>query len=287
MSVERDAPSAAEISVVTPSFRQLEWLKLCAASVADQEGVCVEHVVQDAGTGKDLEAWAAGRPGLKLFVEKDDGMYDAVNRGLRKTSAPICAYLNCDEQYLPGTLATVVGFFAENPRVDVLCGDFLVTDGEGRALSYRRVVAPHAWHTRLCHLGVATCATFFRRKLVERGFLFRPDLRIVGDAEWICRLLGAGVRFATLGQPLSVFAMTGSNLSGLEVAAQEQAEMAPRWGAALPVARLAARAHNVARKLLAGAYLPRRLDYAVYTRESLSQRVAMRNVRPGAAWPRG
>jgi len=36
------------ISIVTPSFRNSEWLKLCIASVADQEGVSVEHIVQDS-----------------------------------------------------------------------------------------------------------------------------------------------------------------------------------------------------------------------------------------------
>ena len=61
-----------------------DWLKLCAASIADQQGVTFEHIVQDAGTGPELEAWAAGRPFLKLYVEKDAGMYDAVNRGLER-----------------------------------------------------------------------------------------------------------------------------------------------------------------------------------------------------------
>ncbi len=287
MNESRGAANLPKISVVTPSFRQLDWLRLCAASVADQEGVRVEHVVQDAGTGPELEAWAAGRPGLKLFVEKDSGMYDAINRGFKRTTAPICAYLNCDEQYLPGTLANVARFFAEHPQVDVLCGDFLLTDDHGRALSYRRVVTPWRWHTRLCHLGVATCAIFFRRKLIEQGFLFRPDLRIVGDAEWMGRLLGAGFRFAVLPRPLSVFAMTGANLSGLEIAVQEQSVFAPRLGPALPLARFAGRVVNFARKLLAGAYAPRKLDYAIYTRESPGRRFTFRNQRMGAGWPRG
>lgn len=273
--------------MVTPSFRQLDWLRLCAASVADQEGVRVEHVIQDGGSGLELETWAAEKPGVKLFVEKDEGMYDAINRGLRKAVAPICSYLNCDEQYLTGTLAAVARFFGENPLVDVLCGDFLVTDDQGRALSYRRVVSPSVWHTRLCHLGVASCALFFRRRIVDRGILFRPDLRIVGDAEWVCRLLEAGCRFAVIRRPMSVFALTGSNLSGLDLAAREQSALAPSLGRLLPVARVAARAVHGARKFLAGAYLSRRLDYAIYTHGSLSQRIIIRNARPGTGWPRG
>src|SRR2546423_4436288 len=71
------------VSIVTPSFRQLEWLKLAAASVADQAGVNHEHIIQDAGSCPEIEQWARTIPGLTLYVEKDEGMYDAINRVLR------------------------------------------------------------------------------------------------------------------------------------------------------------------------------------------------------------
>ena len=37
-----------KFSIITPSFRNSEWLKLCIASVADQSGVELEHIVQDS-----------------------------------------------------------------------------------------------------------------------------------------------------------------------------------------------------------------------------------------------
>ena len=39
-----------DFTIVTPSFRQLEQLECCIASIADQEGISVEHIVQDGGT---------------------------------------------------------------------------------------------------------------------------------------------------------------------------------------------------------------------------------------------
>ena len=99
------------ISIVTPSFRQLDWLRLALASVADQQGVEVEHIVQDGGSEAETLAPMAANPIVRLFSEPDDGMYDAINRGLRRTRGEICGYLNCDEQYLPGTLAKVTEIF--------------------------------------------------------------------------------------------------------------------------------------------------------------------------------
>src|SRR5271155_3382250 len=101
-------------SVVTPSFRQSQWLKLCVASVADQ-GVEVEHIVQDACSDDGTLDWLLTDPRVKAFSEKDAGMYDAVNRGLRRASGQILSYLNCDEQYLPGALQAVGDYFERHP----------------------------------------------------------------------------------------------------------------------------------------------------------------------------
>ena len=65
------------ISIVTPSFQQLDWLQLAMRSVANQKGVDVEHIVQDAGTEgvkKTFESCAGAHYTAKLFVEKDVGM---------------------------------------------------------------------------------------------------------------------------------------------------------------------------------------------------------------------
>lgn len=105
-----------DFTVVTPSFNQLDQLSCCIGSIADQEGVSVEHIVQDGGTEGFLEfaqrmrdQWP-DRPGYRriMVTEKDGGMYDAINRGFEKGKGAFCAYLNCDEQYLPETLKRVV-----------------------------------------------------------------------------------------------------------------------------------------------------------------------------------
>ena len=73
--------------------------------------------MQDAGTAGVREIFeqatrssAHDHYNAQLFIEKDAGMYDAINRGLARTHGEICSYLNCDEQYLPGALAKVAEF---------------------------------------------------------------------------------------------------------------------------------------------------------------------------------
>jgi len=80
-----------KVSVITPSYKQLPWLKLCIASIADQEDVAVEHIIQDAQTGSDLEDWVRTHSNAQLHVECDTGMYDAINRGIARSSETLFA----------------------------------------------------------------------------------------------------------------------------------------------------------------------------------------------------
>src|SRR5689334_24407188 len=109
-------------SIVTPSFRNSEWLKLCIASVADQD-VEHEHIVQDSCSDDGTQEWLPQDKRVSAFIEKDKGMYDAVNRGFRRAKGELLAYLNCDEQYLPDALNKVNAFFARHLEVDVLFAD--------------------------------------------------------------------------------------------------------------------------------------------------------------------
>ncbi len=275
-------------SIVTPSYNQLEWLKLCAASISDQEGVKVEHIIQDAGTGRAVEEWAATQPGVRLFVEKDNGMYDAVNRGLRRASGDLLAYLNCDEQYLSGALAEVARVFEHNPKTDVVFAHAIVINPAGEFVAYRKAILPGKYHTWVSqNIAILTCATFFRRRILDRdGLFFNPDLKDVGDADWIIRTLSHKVRMKVLPIFTSTFAETEANRNLAPAALKEKAEIvasAPAWARTF---RQAIIAHYRLRRWLAGAYRQKPFEYAIYTLRSPLSRTTFRVTHPTYRWRR-
>jgi len=273
-----------KFSIVTPSFRQPGWLRRCVRSVADQ-GVDVEHIVQDAGTGPELETWVRAHSQARLFVEADRGMYDAINRGLARATGDVCAFLNCDEQYLPGTLARVERAFLENPWADAVAGDHLVLDAQSRLLSFRKVTPLRRAMIRTDHLYAYTCAIFFRRRIIEAGVLFDPALQAVADGEWVCEVLRRGYRFALVPQYLATFTFTGDNL-GAQPAAREESQRALR---ALPLSlRLAGpalRAFRHVEKMLAGGYRSGPIRYEVYATDDATERTAFTCLRPDFRYP--
>jgi glycosyltransferase involved in cell wall biosynthesis len=271
-------------SVITPSFRQLDWLELCAASVADQ-GVEVEHLVQDAGS-PGVEAWKASHPAVQVFAEKDSGMYDAINRGLRRATGDICSYLNCDEQYLPNTLHQVGDYFARHPKIDVLFGDTVLLDSSLVPVAYRRVVLPQRWHTLLHPLGVFTCSTFFRRQLVDDGALFDPSWRIIGDKAWLFSLHNRGYRMAVLPKPLAVFALTGTNLSQHENFPKERLRWRREVSAPYLFLSPLVLFHHRWCKWRAGAYRKFSPDLRYYRPKDLTHRTSIPSRALRAFWPK-
>ena len=300
-------------SIVTPSFKQLDYLGCCIASVADQ-GVTVEHIVQDAGSpgieefAEKMAEQILGRYGgervsnlqtfellhirtshgytLRIFKEKDEGMYDAINRGLQKATGEVCAYLNCDEQYLLGTLRRVADYFGRLPKIDVLFGAAIVVRPDGSYVCDRKVMKPTRFHTLVSgNLSIFTSSTFFRRSaVVERGLFFERQWKVVGDAVWILDLLDQRLKMRVMRQPLSVFAETGSNLSLQDKAGAERerlGELAPGWARAgrwliLIVYRL--------KRFFRGAYWIRPHMYCIYTVASLQEREGFVVEKPSYRW---
>lgn len=205
---------APQFSIITPSYNQFDWLKLCSASIADQSNVTVEHIVQDAGTGKDLEEWAAAQPRIKLYLEKDSGMYDAVNRGLKRAAGRILAYLNCDEQYLPNALSSVAAAFQRDQKIDVLLAGTVVVNREGQYICSRPALKPRLSDLRAGRMYNLTSSIFFRANFIRKNDLFfNSDLRIVGDLDWLRRVMEARGHVGTLNLFTSTFADLGTNLA--------------------------------------------------------------------------
>ena len=324
-------------TIVTPSFKQLDWLKLCIASVRDQVGagswhtanesgecrvmgdeskdevasrLTVEHIIQDAGSegieefakeqganfyrdGKEVfdskcsvGGGSVPRYSLSIYSEKDAGMYDAINRGLIKGTGEICAYLNCDEQYLQGALQWVADYFSTSPKTDVLFGAAIVVRPDGSYVCDRRVMVPTRWHTMVSgNLSIFTSSTFFRRDaVVARGLLFDPRWKMVGDAAWVIRLLEARTKMAATKKPLSVFAETGGNLSTNSLAAGERLELARSAPALARALRSLIVCSYRLRRLFGGAYDIAPHTYAIYTMASSTERTRFVVENPRFRW---
>lgn len=272
------------MSIVTASYDQLDFLKLAARSIADQAGGFeVEHIVQEGKGGDEFKRWADDQDFSVCFCEDDSGMYDAINRGFDRCSGDIIAWLNCDEQYLPGTLQRVVEWFEQNPDSDILVADVILIDSKGEPLAYRSAMKPWKGHIRSCFLPTYSAATFVRRRVFEEGHRLDTNFRMIADAVWVMGFLREDYPIGVLNEPLAVFTQTGENL-GQSKAGDEELNRWRRSGTRFPeIRRFFWQAAHRMRKLAMGGYKQHKVEYRIFVNEGEDRKQFRGKV--GEKWP--
>jgi len=274
--------------IVTPSFNQLDWLKLCLASVADQVEassnqncrIAVHHHVQDAcstdGTVTFLKEHHANSTKLNAMgytfsyeSVKDEGMYDAINKGWQRAAecVDLVAYLNCDEQYLHQALYNVAAWFRRHTNNDVLyCGTIMV-DQQGEYLCHRHPLKPYLLNTKLTYLHVQTCSIFIQRKfLFTNNVFFDVRWKAAGDKVWMVQLCEKKARSATAELWTSAFTMTNNNLGFSSVMEAEKKNYLALIPKHLRVFRPAFITLNKMRRALKICLNSAPTEYAIYSK---------------------
>lgn len=179
-----------KISVITVCYNSVRTLERSLKSVAAQDWSAVEHIVIDGastdGTREILERFSSRL--ACLVSEPDNGIYDAMNKGLAHATGDIVCFLNADDHYACANVLSKVASQMEDHNLDALMGDvgfFHQRNPERRVRRYRSDrfrPSRLAWGWMPAHP-----ALFLRKEVVQRVGLFKTDYRIAGDFEFIVR----------------------------------------------------------------------------------------------------
>jgi glycosyltransferase involved in cell wall biosynthesis len=217
------------ISVLTPSFNYAHWLPDTLASVAGQAGPPLEHVVvDDESTDNSWDVLTAYDKPVVLHRHTNRGLSETLNQALRLATGEWFGWLNADDFYLPGAVATVRRAIEEYPDADMIWGDCVYVDPDGRFL---RLVAQHPTNRRVLRLmgtHIAPCATFVRRAALP-SWIFDPRLRITMDWDLSLAMLHSGSRMIWLPTPLGAFRRHGNQL-GQPASIEEHNHVRGRYG---------------------------------------------------------
>lgn len=194
-----------KFSIITPSYNQGGFLPQCIESVLAQEGVELEHIIADAGSTDETLDVLARYPHLQWTSEPDKGMSDGINKGFLKATGDWVMWLNCDDYLLPGALAGVASHAARHPDADVIHGDCVFVDLEGRTIRRKYDTPVDEWDFLFVGCCIPSTATFYHRRILESGHLLDVDYRNCMDWEYYLRLTRQGCRFAYLGEAVAGF----------------------------------------------------------------------------------
>jgi len=202
------------VSIVTPTLQRAGFLEGTLRSVAAQTHPDVEHIVVDGGstdgTLELLRRFEAER-GVRWVSEPDEGMYDAIDKGLRMASGDIVAYLNSDDRFFPWTVERAVEAFERHPDADVVFGDVIRVD-EIRGVTVPVFVPPYDGPLMAAYGTLSQPAVFMRRRVLEGLGGFDRTLRYVADLEFWLRA-GGRFRFQRIDEFLALEQRHGEMLS--------------------------------------------------------------------------
>jgi glycosyltransferase involved in cell wall biosynthesis len=179
-------------SIVTPSYNQGAFLEAALLSIQRQNYPNLEHIVVDGASSDgsvDVLKRYAGKPGwehLHWISEPDRGQTDALNKGFRKASGDIFAYLCADDLYELGTFAFINNYFQQHPEIDLLYGGCTFLDQTGTPLRVKKAV-PFNYDELLRRNFILQPSVFFRSSVWLKVGPFDEDLDYSMDYEYWLR----------------------------------------------------------------------------------------------------
>ena len=178
------------ISIISATLNSSETLGACIESVHKQR-VDVEHLIIDGGS-VDQTLDVAYRYGhqLKIFSEPDNGIYDAMNKGIEMASGDIIGILNADDYYPSNDVFSRVAEVFENPSIQACYGDLVYVDANDIS-KVKRYWKAGEFDAKKFYAGWMTPhPTFFVRSDVYKKYgLFNLDLGSSADYEIMLRFL--------------------------------------------------------------------------------------------------
>lgn len=183
------------ITIITAVYNRAETIGQALESVAAQDYRDVEHIVIDGAStdGTLVEIKNRARPGMRVISEPDEGIYDALNKGIAAATGDVVGLMHSDDFFAYSDVLSDVAHSFEDTGADAVYGDLdyvsasdpgkIIRSWKSGAFSRRKIargwMPPHP-------------TLFVRREVFDRLGVYDTSYRIAADYDAILRWFGKG-----------------------------------------------------------------------------------------------
>lgn len=181
-----------KISIITCTYNSAATVADTIRSVNRQTYPDIEHIIVD-GLSKDdtLEVVKANSTNRQRIIsEKDNGIYDAFNKGIRAATGDIIGVLNSDDFYTGEDIVSRIAGAFKGSAVDAVYGDvhFVNHDNLNKPVRYYSSASFRPWMMRMGFM-FAHPSFYVKKSLYDELGLYRTDFRIASDFELLLRFI--------------------------------------------------------------------------------------------------
>ena len=193
-----------KISIITITYNSAKTLQRALASVQEQTYSDIEHIIVDGastdGTREIIEAYAAQHANVRWISEKDEGIYNALNKGIRMTTGDVIGFLHSDDVFQSSDSIGDIAQAFVSSHADVVYGDLQYCKGS-------KVV--RRWKSNDFHPGSLKFGwmpphptVYVRKEVYEQVGEYDEWFRISADYDMLLRIFTAGYKSCYLPQVL-------------------------------------------------------------------------------------
>ena len=259
-----------KLSIITINYNNAEGLRKTLASVAAQTYRDFEHIIVDGGSTDGavdiirqyadneairLEGYKAIRPEnskadnlasspnhlitsspITWISEKDRGVYDAQNKGIRLAHGEYCYFLNAGDTFCADDVLERMfspnSLIASSPNrlPDILYGNEIIVDGNGKRVGIARGVKNPTF-VDLYNSCMKHQASFIHRSLFGKYGMYDADMRICSDFDWFFRVIAFHDEVSLQYKDIDIayFENTGLSYHNPELCTKERQQVLDRY----------------------------------------------------------
>ena len=213
----KDVP---KISVIIPSYNQVEFIEETILSILNQEYTSLELIIMDGGsTDKSVEVIKKYEDRIAHWVsESDNGQTHAINKGFRVATGDLVCWMNSDDIFLPEAFKQISeAYLKTSGSYEVYFGDKSNIDKAGNTIKTYFYPPFCGWGIKYTtNMNISNQACFWKPSLFEKVGYLDESIQFAMDYEWFLRIYLHGAKFKKINGVLGALRMYDENKSSLE-----------------------------------------------------------------------
>ncbi|HLP04518.1 MAG TPA: glycosyltransferase family 2 protein [Paludibacter sp.] len=195
------------VSIITVCYNSAKTIEQTILSVVHQTYSNIEYIIIDGGsTDGTLDIIEKYSDRIAYFItEPDNGIYDAMNKGVRAANGEMIGIINSDDWYELSAIEKIVDIYSKNRMVDVIHGGIRMYDNE----KYLTTYCPKIKQLNLCMIPHPAC--FVTKAAYTKYGNYNLKYKIAADYELMARIYSSNGSFVFCNKILANLRMGGTS----------------------------------------------------------------------------